>query len=173
MQRGAEMAVADINAKGGVLGKQAEARGRRRRLRSEAGRRGRQRLVGKGVVFVAGHFCSRLVDPGLGGLYREKASCRSRRPRPTRRSPTRRQEGLEQRLPHLRPRRPAGRGRRHSTSPTSYKGKNVAIIHDKSAYGKGLADETKKAMNAAGLQGGDVRGDHTRASRTSPRWSAR
>jgi branched-chain amino acid transport system substrate-binding protein len=33
-----------------------------------------------------------------------------------------------------------------------YAGKNVAIIHDKSTYGKGIADETKKAMNAAGLQ---------------------
>jgi branched-chain amino acid transport system substrate-binding protein len=30
--------------------------------------------------------------------------------------------------------------------------KKVAIIHDKSTYGKGVADETKKAMNAAGLQ---------------------
>ena len=28
--------------------------------------------------------------------------------------------------------------------------KNIAIIHDKTAYGKGLADETKRAMNAAG-----------------------
>jgi branched-chain amino acid transport system substrate-binding protein len=30
--------------------------------------------------------------------------------------------------------------------------KNIAIVHDKTAYGKGLADETKKALNAAGKQ---------------------
>ena len=28
-------------------------------------------------------------------------------------------------------------------------GKKIAIVDDKSAYGKGLADETRKAMNAA------------------------
>jgi branched-chain amino acid transport system substrate-binding protein len=30
--------------------------------------------------------------------------------------------------------------------------KNIAVIHDKTAYGKGLADETKKNLNAAGVK---------------------
>jgi branched-chain amino acid transport system substrate-binding protein len=33
-----------------------------------------------------------------------------------------------------------------------YKDKKIAIIDDKSAYGKGLADETRKALNAAGVK---------------------
>jgi branched-chain amino acid transport system substrate-binding protein len=34
----------------------------------------------------------------------------------------------------------------------TYAGKNIAILHDKSTYGKGLADETKKALNKAGVK---------------------
>ena len=33
----------------------------------------------------------------------------------------------------------------------NFKGKNIAIINDKTTYGKGLADEVKKALNAAGV----------------------
>ena len=33
----------------------------------------------------------------------------------------------------------------------NFKGKNIAIINDKTTYGKGLADETKKALNEAGV----------------------
>ena len=34
----------------------------------------------------------------------------------------------------------------------NFKGKNIAILHDKTTYGKGLADETKKALNKAGMK---------------------
>ncbi|MGH9808358.1 MAG: branched-chain amino acid ABC transporter substrate-binding protein, partial [Terriglobia bacterium] len=34
----------------------------------------------------------------------------------------------------------------------NYKGKNIAILQDKSTYGKGLADEMKKALNKAGVK---------------------
>ena len=34
----------------------------------------------------------------------------------------------------------------------NFKGKNIAIINDKTTYGKGLADEVKKALNAAGVK---------------------
>jgi len=33
-----------------------------------------------------------------------------------------------------------------------FPGKKVAVVHDKTPYGKGLADETQKAMNAKGLK---------------------
>jgi branched-chain amino acid transport system substrate-binding protein len=33
-----------------------------------------------------------------------------------------------------------------------FKGKNIAILHDRTTYGKGLADETKKALNRAGVK---------------------
>ena len=35
---------------------------------------------------------------------------------------------------------------------THFADKNIAFVHDKTAYGKGLADETKKALNEAGKQ---------------------
>src|SRR6202023_2139806 len=33
-----------------------------------------------------------------------------------------------------------------------FKGKKIAVVHDKTTYGQGLADETKKAMNAKGIK---------------------
>ena len=34
----------------------------------------------------------------------------------------------------------------------NYSGKKIAIVHDKTTYGKGLADETQKALNAKGVK---------------------
>src|SRR3546814_9228427 len=35
---------------------------------------------------------------------------------------------------------------------TEYKDRKIAILHDKTAYGKGLADETLKNMKALGVE---------------------
>ena len=52
-----------------------------------------------------------------------------------------------------------------------FKGKKVAFVHDKTPYGKGLADETQKAMKAKGLQGRRSTRASTRARRTTRRSS--
>ena len=65
------MAVKDINAKGGVLGKQALARRRRRCLRPEAGGRSvANQLANDEVVFVDGHYCSGASIPA-SAVYAE------------------------------------------------------------------------------------------------------
>ena len=108
MKNGAEQAIADINAAGGVLGQQAQARGRRRRLRSQAGPLGRRKARrqaggrrGRALLLV-------VVDPGLRRLPRR------RRPADHAgldQSALHRSQHVEH-VPHLRPRRPAGRLRR-------------------------------------------------------------
>ena len=52
-------------------------------------------------------------------------------------------------LPHLRARRPAGRVA-GAYLADKFKGKKIAFVHDKTPYGKGLADETLKALKAKG-----------------------
>src|SRR5207248_2142104 len=47
----------------------------------------------------------------------------------------------------------------------NYKGKNIAILNDKTTYGKGLADETKKALSSPSVP--------TRATSRPPRRSSR
>jgi branched-chain amino acid transport system substrate-binding protein len=147
MKAGAEQAVTDLNSKGGVLGRQlaleiGDDACDPRQAVSVA-----NQVAGRGVRFVAGHFCSGSSIPA-SKVYAEEGvlqiSPASTNPRFT-------DDGGWNTF------RTCGRDDQQGQVAGKYiaenfKGQRVAILHDNSAYGKGLADETKKSLNAAGVQ---------------------
>jgi branched-chain amino acid transport system substrate-binding protein len=144
---GAEAAVADINKAGGVLGKKLKLEVGDdvcdpKQARSVAGQ-----LAAKGVLFVAGHYCSGSSIPA-SDVYNEagiiQISPGSTNPKYTDERP---KDGLSYRVCGRDDQQGAVAGK---FLAENFRDKNVAILNDKTAYGKGLADETKKAMNAAG-----------------------
>ena len=146
MKAGAEQAVADINKAGGVNGQQlvlevGDDACDPRQAVSVA-----NQMASRKVALVAGHYCSGSSIPA-SKVYAEEGvlqiSPASTNPRYT-------DEGSWNTF------RVCGRDDQQGLVAgkylaTTFKGKKVAILHDNSAYGKGLADETKKALNANGL----------------------
>lgn len=148
MRAGAELAVEDINAGGGVLGE---------RLILEVGDDScdpskavavANHLAGRGVAFVAGHFCSTASIPA-SKVYAEEEIVQV--------TPA----SLDPRLTDERP----GSGIFRLSSRYDRQGevagaflaetfadRRIAIAHDGTAYGKGLADATRDAMEAAGTR---------------------
>jgi len=143
---GAEQAIADINATGGVLGM---------KLRLEIGddacdpkqaRSVAEKLSGDGVAVVVGHYCSSSSIPASdayldGGVLQIT---------PASTNPLFTERGMWNTF------RTCGRDDQQGSFAASYLAKNfkdktIAIINDKTTYGKGLADETKRALNAAGV----------------------
>jgi branched-chain amino acid transport system substrate-binding protein len=146
-KNGAELAVADINAAGGVLG---------RKLRLQIGddacdpkqaRAVAQKLADSKVPVVIGHFCSSSSIPA-SDAYAEAGVLQIT---PASTNPQFTERGLWNTF------RVCGRddqqgGIGGEYLARAYKSKNIAILHDKSTYGKGLADETRKALNKAGMK---------------------
>jgi branched-chain amino acid transport system substrate-binding protein len=143
---GAEQAVEDINEAGGVLGEQ---------LRLEIGDDAcdpkqavavANQMAGSGVAFVAGHFCSGSSIPA-SSVYSEEGVIQI--------SPASTNPKFTDERPGPEIFRVVGRDDQQGKVAGEYLAENfgdkkIAIIHDKTAYGKGLADETMKAMEAAG-----------------------
>ena len=146
LRDGAVQAVADLNAKGGVLGKQVvldiedDACDPRQAV-SVA-----NKIADDGDVFVAGHFCSSSSIPA-SKVYTEEGILQIS---PASTNPALTDQGGWNTF------RVCGRDDQQGAVAGAYiaahfRDKKVAVLHDNSAYGKGLADETKKAMNAAGM----------------------
>jgi branched-chain amino acid transport system substrate-binding protein len=151
MKNGAERAVADINAKGGVMGKQLKLEIGDDACDPKQAVAVANDLVSKGVAFVAGHFCSGSSIPA-SAVYNEEDILQIT---PASTNPKFTEDAAAKGWTTVF--RTCGRDDQQGSFAgqwlsENYKGKRIAVVHDKSAYGKGLADLTKEAMNAAGLQ---------------------
>jgi branched-chain amino acid transport system substrate-binding protein len=151
MKRGAEMAVADINAAGGLLGKKLNLNVGDDQCEPKQALPVATSFVQKGVKMVAGHYCSGVSIPA-SAVYVENGifmiTPASTNPRLTDEAAAKGWKTVY---------RACGRDDIQGVVAgkylaTKYKGKKVAVLHDKTPYGQGIADETKKNMNAAGLK---------------------
>ncbi|MEO3432914.1 branched-chain amino acid ABC transporter substrate-binding protein [Inquilinus sp. CAU 1745] len=147
MRRGAEAAVADINEAGGVLGEQlvlsvGDDACDPRQAVSVA-----NNFINEGIVFVAGHWCSGSSIPA-SQVYTDEGILMIS---PGSTNPALTDDGGDNVF------RICGRDDQQGVIAAAYLAENygdanIAIIHDKTAYGKGLADATKAELNAAGIE---------------------
>ena len=147
MKAGAEQAVADINAKGGVLGQKLELLVGDDACDPKQAVAVANQMASRGVALIAGHFCSGSSIPA-SKVYEEEGILQIS---PASTNPKLTDEGG----PNVF--RVCGRDDQQGEVAgaflaKNFNGKKIAIIHDKTAYGKGLADETRKSLNAKGMK---------------------
>lgn len=146
MRRGAEQAVKDINAKGGINNEQVVLVTGDDACDPKQAVAVANTLVGEDVAFVVGHFCSGSSIPASEVYAEEGIPMIS----PASTNPALTEAGKENVF------RVCGRDDAQGKVAadwikTHFADKKVAILHDKTAYGLGLAQETQKALNAAGI----------------------
>jgi len=146
MSDGAKQAVADINATGGVLGKKLHLEIGDDACDPKQARSVAEKLSGMGVAVVVGHYCSSSSIPASDAYL--DAGVLQITPAST--NPLFTERGMWNTF------RTCGRDDQQGSFAAAYlvqhfKDKNIAIIDDKTTYGQGLADQTKRALNAAGV----------------------
>ena len=159
MQKGAEQAAADINAAGGILGQQIELVFGDDVSDPKQGVSVANKFVGDGIKFVVGHFNSGVTMPA-SEVYRENGMLVIT-PSATNICVTDRKNGpcgnWTEAAPDLLMFRTCGRDDQQGAVAGDFilnnkAGKSIAIIHDKTPYGQGLADATKAFLNNKGVQ---------------------
>ncbi|WP_119257585.1 branched-chain amino acid ABC transporter substrate-binding protein [Shinella zoogloeoides] len=147
LKRGAEQAVADINAEGGILGEKIEIVVGDDVSDPRQGVSVANRFVAEGVNWVVGHINSGVSIPA-SEVYHENNILQIT---PGSTSPTYTDRGMWNTF------RTCGRDDQQGSVAGDFiakhlAGKTVAIVHDKTAYGQGVAQETQKALNGAGVK---------------------
>lgn len=151
LKRGAEMAVSDINAAGGVNGQKLELTVGDDACDPKQATAVANKMVSDKVVFVAGHFCSGSSIPA-SDIYNEGKILQIT---PASTNPKLTDDAFAKGNTTVF--RTCGRDDVQGTTVGNYilkfhKNARVAILEDKSPYGKGVADETKKVLNKGGLR---------------------
>lgn len=147
LKQGVEQAVEDINAAGGILGQKIELEVGDDRGDPKEGVSVANKFAADGVKFVIGHFNSGVTIPSSEVLQDNgilAITPAATNPRVT-----------ERNMWNIF--RVCGRddqqgGMAGAIIADKYKGKRIAIVHDKTTYGQGLAEETRKALQAKGIK---------------------
>ena len=147
LKNGAEQAIEDINAAGGILGQKIVLSIGDDASDPKQGVSLANKFASEGVKMVVGHFNSGVSIPS-SEVYMESGIVQIT---PASTNP----KFTERKMWNTF--RTCGRDDQQGAVAGGYlaknfKGKKVAVVHDKTPYGKGLADETQKAMNKLGLK---------------------
>lgn len=147
MKHGAEAAAADINAAGGINGQKVQLVIADDACDPKQAVAVANRLVGQRVAAVIGHFCSSSSIPA-SDVYAENQIPMIT---PASTNPKLTERGLTNVF------RMCGRDDQQAIVAADQilkrkLGKKIAIIHDKSTYGRGIADGVKAHLNTNGVQ---------------------
>ncbi len=146
--KAAELVVEDVNAKGGLLGRQIELVIEDDQCKEEVASNTASKLVGEGVVAVIGHICSGATESALS-IYKD-SDIITISPSATKVSLT-----LSGNYPNFF--RTIAHDEMQAALNVDFAMntlglKKFAVMHDKGAYGKGFAEYCKEKIEAAGGQ---------------------
>jgi branched-chain amino acid transport system substrate-binding protein len=146
LERGAELAVTDLNAEGGVLGQQVQLITADDSCDPQQAVAAARKLVSDGVIFVAGHFCSG-ASIAASEIY---AAAGVLMITPVSTNPKLTELGRAN-VFRMVPRDDADAIAAGNYLADHWADKRIAILHDNTTFGKGIAEGTKKQLNKRGV----------------------